>query len=256
MNEVMTINRNTRMSSAEIAVLLGKRHDNVLRDIEKMLTELHGADRLLSFEETIYRPNPKGGAPIPSRVYMLPWFDTTVLITGYSISKRAAVIKRWAELEEQGRPAHALVSPEVLQLAMSRIEQQAVEIAELRGAQQRTTERLMAMVEEGRRHDARMQHRFAMDMQALERSEQVRARLAGQRKGNLLHLVNEWSSGSPKEFAARAGCSVSLMRRLLSPRQPFGEVAARRMELRLGLPEKALDKPNLGQVREEGEFLN
>lgn len=52
------------MTSREIAELTDKRHDNVMADIRKMLVELHGEDRLLSFQETVDRPNPSGGAPI------------------------------------------------------------------------------------------------------------------------------------------------------------------------------------------------
>lgn len=60
------------MSSLEIAELTGKRHDNVMRDIRAILLELHGEERLLSFEQTFHRPNPKGGTPIPSKGYSLP----------------------------------------------------------------------------------------------------------------------------------------------------------------------------------------
>lgn len=39
------------MSSLEIAELTGKRHDNVLRDIKNMLSELYGATSNLSYKE-------------------------------------------------------------------------------------------------------------------------------------------------------------------------------------------------------------
>ncbi len=40
------------MTSREIAELTGKRHDNVMADIRKMLLELHGEGGLLSFQDT------------------------------------------------------------------------------------------------------------------------------------------------------------------------------------------------------------
>ncbi|OYX67697.1 MAG: hypothetical protein B7Y95_22505 [Rhizobiales bacterium 32-66-11] len=96
------------MSTLEIADLTGKRHDNVVRDTRVMLAELHGEDRLLSFEGTVSRPNPSGGAPIPSKCYDLPKRETLVLVSGYSIEMRARIIDRWMVLEEevrQPRPA-------------------------------------------------------------------------------------------------------------------------------------------------------
>lgn len=40
------------MTSREIAELTGKRHDNVMSDIRKMLTELHGNLGVLTFQDT------------------------------------------------------------------------------------------------------------------------------------------------------------------------------------------------------------
>ena len=40
------------MSSLEIAELTGKRHDHVLADIRKMLTELYGEGGILKVEDT------------------------------------------------------------------------------------------------------------------------------------------------------------------------------------------------------------
>lgn len=54
-----------------------------MRDIRAMLAELHGEDRVLSFEQTVQRPNPSGGAPIASTAYACPsarrwsWYRAT-----------------------------------------------------------------------------------------------------------------------------------------------------------------------------------
>jgi len=116
------------MSSREIAALTGKRHDNVIADIRKMLVELHGEARLLSFQGTVERPNPSGGAPISSTVYLLPKRETLILVSGYNVQMRARIIDRWQELEAQ---AAAPINPAQL----SRL--QLIEIA-----MQAETERL------------------------------------------------------------------------------------------------------------------
>ena len=82
------------MSSLEIADRTGKSHDNVLRDIRGMLTELHGD--ALRFE-AIYRDSMNRKKPC----FELPKHETLVLVTGYSIPMRAAVVARWQELEAQ-----------------------------------------------------------------------------------------------------------------------------------------------------------
>lgn len=88
------------MSSLEIAELTDKRHDNVMRDTRTMLVALHGEGGLLRFEDT-YR-NPQNGQDYPC--FRLPYDETMTLITGYSIPLRAAVVRRWRELEE-AKPA-------------------------------------------------------------------------------------------------------------------------------------------------------
>lgn len=80
------------MSSLEIAAYAGKRHDHVMRDIKSMLEEL-GANA----------PNFGGvyigGNGEPRPCFHLPKRESMILVTGYSVSKRAAVIDRWQELE-------------------------------------------------------------------------------------------------------------------------------------------------------------
>lgn len=83
------------MSSLEIAELTGKEHRNVMRDIRLMLTELHGEGGVLRFEQS-YRNAQNKEQPC----YALPYDETMVLVTGYSIPLRAAVVRRWRELEE------------------------------------------------------------------------------------------------------------------------------------------------------------
>ena len=85
------------MSSLEIADRTGKEHRNVMRDIRGMLIELHGAGGVLSFEHT--HRNAQNGQSYP--IFRLPKRECIILVTGYSIPMRAAVVDRWAELEAQ-----------------------------------------------------------------------------------------------------------------------------------------------------------
>lgn len=129
------------MSSREIADLTGKEHRNVMRDIRALLEELHGADRVLSFEQTVTRPNPSGGTPIPSTVFQLPKRECLILTAGYSTALRARIIDRWMELEQAQAPALPdLSNPALLRdlllgytekvLALeSKIEEQAPKVA-------------------------------------------------------------------------------------------------------------------------------
>lgn len=100
------------MSSREIADLTKKRHDNVLRDIKGMLEELNGQSSEL-------RNDGSKGVRIEYdyrnfvSAYHLPQFECYVLITGYSITLRGRVIRRWMELEEQVRSLTITNRPEI-----------------------------------------------------------------------------------------------------------------------------------------------
>jgi len=115
MNQLTVAATAVTMTSREIADLVDKRHDNVMADIRKMLAELYGEDRLLSFQGTVERANPSGGAPISSVVYMLPKRESLILVSGYSIPLRAKIIDRWAELEAAAsNPVKSLDDPRAL----------------------------------------------------------------------------------------------------------------------------------------------
>ena len=87
------------MSSREIADLTGKRHDNVVRDIEKMLKDVGLG--VLNFEDTY--TNPQNGQEY--RCYKLPRDLTYNLVLGYRADLRLKVVRRWMELETQQAPA-------------------------------------------------------------------------------------------------------------------------------------------------------
>ena len=91
------------MTSREIADLTGKRHDHVLRDIEKMLADLGETSPQIwgDLNDAYWRPQ---------RVAFLPKRESLILVSGYSVVMRAKIIDRWQELEEQARnPIAALL---------------------------------------------------------------------------------------------------------------------------------------------------
>lgn len=113
------------MSSREIATLCEKRHDHVMRDIRKTLEEL-GIDA------------PRFGAVYfdakneQRTEYLLPKRETLILVSGYNIKMRAAIIDRWQELESQAQqnqvPIHQIPQTlhEALRLASELAEQKFI----------------------------------------------------------------------------------------------------------------------------------
>ncbi len=89
------------MSSREIAGLCEKRHDHVLRDIEKMLQDID-APKFGAVDFQAEYTDAKGQT---RKEYRLPKDLTVTLITGYRADLRYKVVKRLEELEGQSNPA-------------------------------------------------------------------------------------------------------------------------------------------------------
>ena len=98
MKELMSVGEVQTMSSREIAELTGKRHDNVLRDIEKMAKELGVLERL-KFE--VFEEINNLGLAVQRKAYKLDKEETLILVSGYSVKMRAAIVRRWMELEKR-----------------------------------------------------------------------------------------------------------------------------------------------------------
>ncbi len=76
--------------STDVARHFGKRHDNVVRDIENLRAQLD-PDHLLNFEETEQsRSSPLNGAPISARAYRLTRDGFTLLAMGFTGKKALA----------------------------------------------------------------------------------------------------------------------------------------------------------------------
>ena len=83
------------MSSREIAEITGKEHRSVMRDIRTMFEQMEiSTDLCRSFEGTFIDNMNR-----EKSCYNLPRRECEILITGYDIKRRAAVIDRWFALE-------------------------------------------------------------------------------------------------------------------------------------------------------------
>lgn len=87
-----------KMSSREIAEITGKRHDNVVRDIDK-LNKCYENEGLLKVEEGYYTLPSTGNQQ--HREYRLSRIQTLDLMTGYNTELRIRVNRRWEELENK-----------------------------------------------------------------------------------------------------------------------------------------------------------
>ncbi|WP_112068363.1 Rha family transcriptional regulator [Herbaspirillum rubrisubalbicans] len=102
------------MTTREIAELAGKKHQHVMRDARQMLLELYGEGGLSSFGQS-YRNSQNKEQPC----YSLPYRETMILVSGYSLQMRAKIIDRWQELEQAAKaPAINLNDPASLRTAL------------------------------------------------------------------------------------------------------------------------------------------
>lgn len=86
-------NTNLRMTSVEIADLMEKNHQHVMRDIRELVDQ--GAIGLSRFGQSSYLNSQNKEQPM----YLLDFESTMLLITGYDANRRAKVINRWMQLE-------------------------------------------------------------------------------------------------------------------------------------------------------------
>lgn len=116
------------MSSLDIAAITGKEHKNVLADIRRILDEagIQGAEFLA--------PLKMASGQVAS-VYNLPRRECDLVVSGYSVKYRLAIIDRWHELESKQAFAVPATLPEALRLAADLAEKNetlALENAELK----------------------------------------------------------------------------------------------------------------------------
>lgn len=136
-NKTITTLQKPMMSSKEIAKLAGKRPADVIRDIWMMLESLYDINKdnadlrhLKNQQVTITNDVI---AIIDNRGYVSEFFldrrHSEILITGYDVKRRAAVIDRWFVLET-GAAKPTAISRKELALMVIEAEERA-EVAEL-----------------------------------------------------------------------------------------------------------------------------
>jgi anti-repressor protein len=97
------------MDSREIAKLLGARHADVFESISTQLPKV--GYTAIPYTHT----NDQNGQKY--QYYQLPYRETMIIVSGYSVELRAKVIDRWMELERASAPAIPKTFSEALQLA-------------------------------------------------------------------------------------------------------------------------------------------
>lgn len=105
MSNVILSSNEVTMSSREIADLTGKQHQHVKRDIETMC-------EALEIDASIFGHTYRDSQNRDQSEYLLDRYHTEVLVTGYDVKRRAAVIKRWYDLES-GKAAPVAQQPNI-----------------------------------------------------------------------------------------------------------------------------------------------
>ena len=108
------ITQQQTMSSKEIAELTGKRHDHVLVDIRKMLSEIGSPEKSGQYKDSTNRTLP---------MILLDKDEVLCLVSGYSVKMRMAIIKRWQELESMNGFKIPQTFSEAMQLAADQAKQ-------------------------------------------------------------------------------------------------------------------------------------
>ena len=99
MNTLQNFSQNEKtMTSKEIAELTGKTHSNIMVDIRKIVQQLENK-RELKFQLMSEAIKIGNGATRKSEYYSLTKKETLLLISGYNVNLRMAIINRWEELE-------------------------------------------------------------------------------------------------------------------------------------------------------------
>ena len=133
MNNLMMTNSNTNeptMSSREIQVVIGSRHDTVKLTIERL------ADRGLITFTPMVKPTPGGGKP--TTVYHVNQRDSYVVVARISPEFTTELVDRWQELEAQtAQPKLPQSFAEALRLAADTQEQLEAESQQRQLAEKR-----------------------------------------------------------------------------------------------------------------------
>lgn len=120
MSAISVIPSALTMTSREIAELTGKNHFDVTRDIINILSQ---AEIDASKFAVIY----KDAQNRNQTEYKLPKRECDLVVSGYSVKYRLAIIDRWQELENKNQFKIPETLPEALRLAADLADQLAVQ---------------------------------------------------------------------------------------------------------------------------------
>lgn len=104
------------MDSREIAEMTGKQHGHVCRDIAEML-------KGLEINQSNFGSVYIAGNGEERACFKLPKRETLILVSGYSVELRAAIIDRWAELESSNGLALPQTFAQALRLLADKTEE-------------------------------------------------------------------------------------------------------------------------------------
>lgn len=96
-----------KMSSLDVAELVGMRHDNLLRDIRKMqkawesIAQSSENEYELKFEETLINVNTSNGSTRTIPVFNLTQTQWLYVATKFNDVARAKLVLRWKQLEKE-----------------------------------------------------------------------------------------------------------------------------------------------------------
>jgi len=109
MGDLLKVNGVKTMDSRDLAELLNARHAEVFESISTQLPRV--GYTAIPYTYT----HPQNGQKY--QAYRLPYRETIIIASGYSVELRARVIDRWLELERAAAPAIPKTFSEALQLA-------------------------------------------------------------------------------------------------------------------------------------------
>jgi Rha family phage regulatory protein len=98
LNELKVFGAGTTMTSREVANVTGKRHDNVLRDIDNLLEQMDSSELRNGFKSSTYT---SGDSSREYRQFVMDQDAVLLLITGYSATLRWKVIQYMRKLEAE-----------------------------------------------------------------------------------------------------------------------------------------------------------
>jgi len=166
------------MTSRDIADLTGKNHSDVKRDIENTLAqaEIDVSRFADSYIDTQNRWQ---------KEYRLPKRECDLVVSGYSVKYRLAIIDRWQELEQQAKQQHHIPQSfaEALRLAADQqevIQAQAAQIEHQKPAVEFVGRYVESTGNLGFRQVCKLLKAKENDFRAFLQDKQIMYRLAGE----------------------------------------------------------------------------